>query len=350
MMPVIPRHLAPLAMICAATACLSTSPTPPATLCVDPRPSAPCRTATAVEGWLHRPDIEIVAVSEPEKGKQGTRILTLAVPHGDDRIVFRAKWRSIATSSKLNNPRAELAAYAVQRLVLEPHEYVVPPARGHCFELEHYRAHVDVDADEPPSFAKTNCVYGILSYWLEGALTLKLAAKAGWFRSGVPYDAALFARNASYRQSVADMNLFAHLISHGDAHPNQFVVTGGPARPLVYMVDNSTSFTSFRNKTIERGADWSEIIVPALRRAVVERLGALDPSHLDTLAVVEQYELRDGILVPTRRTPATSQRSSGFRWMGNELQVGLTEAEIAMLRSRIAALVARAASGDTRIF
>jgi len=349
-MPVSPRHLVPLAMICAATACMSTSPTSPTTLCVDPRPSAPCRTATDVEGWLRRPGIEILAASAPEKGRQGTRILTLAVPGGDDRIVFRAKWRSLSTISGLNNPRAELAAYAVQRLVLEPHEYVVPPARGHCFELEHYRAHVDVDAGEPPSFGKTRCVYGILSYWLEGAVSLKRAEISGWIRSGGPYDAALFARNAIYRQSVADMNLFAHVISHGDAHPNQFVVTGGAERPFVHMVDNSTSFTSFRNKSIEPGADWSEIIVPALRRTVVDRLGALDPAHWDRLAVIDQYEVRDGILVPTRRTPATSQRSSGFRWIGGELQVGLTEKEIAMLRSRIEALVARVARGETRVF
>jgi hypothetical protein len=335
-------------MFCATTACLSTSPTPPATLCVDPRPSAPCRTATDVEGWLQRPDLEIVATSSPEKGRQGTRILTLAVPNGADRIVFRAKWRSLSTSSKLNNPRAELAAYTVQQLMLEPHEYVVPPTHGHCFELEHYRAHVDTA--EPPAFPKTRCVYGILSYWLEDALSLKRAAQAGWMRYDRPYDATLFERSASYRQSVADVNLFAHVISHGDTHPNQFVVTGGAVRPFVYMVDNSTAFTSFRNPTIKPRADWSEIIVPALRRAVIERLRALDSSHLDTLAVVDQYEVRDGILVPTRRTPATSQRSSGFRWIGDELQVGLTEVEIAMLRSRIDALVARAASGDTRIF
>ena len=341
------RTVVAMATICGAVACASTSPTPPVTLCVDPRPTAPCRTATEVEGWLLRNDIEILAAGAPSKGRQRTRILTLAVPDDDGRIVFRAKWRALSTSSSLNNPRAELGAYAVERLALQPHEYVVPPARGHCFDLDQYRE--KVDSAERPSFARTRCVYGILSYWLEGALTPKRAEQIGWIRSK-PYDAALFARSPSYRQSVADTNVLAHLISHGDAHPNQFVVTGYGERPFLHLVDNSTSFTSFRNPSIEARDDWSRIIVPALRRGLIDRLGALTAGQLNSLAVVDQYELRNGILVATRRTPAMSNTWAGYRWQGDELQVGLTDDEIRQLRSRIEALVARVAHGDTSVF
>jgi hypothetical protein len=38
----------------------------------------------------------------------------------------------------------------VEKLFLEPHEYVVPPTTGHRFALEHYRGALDRDAT--PSF------------------------------------------------------------------------------------------------------------------------------------------------------------------------------------------------------
>ena len=72
---------------------------------------------------------------------QGARILVLR--RGGDGEVFRVKWRAQSTTTSRNSPRRELAAYAVQKLFLEPEEYVAPPTAPHCFPLEAYRAAVD---------------------------------------------------------------------------------------------------------------------------------------------------------------------------------------------------------------
>jgi hypothetical protein len=302
-----------------------------------------------VERWLRSPELRIIGVAEAPAGKQGARVLTLAASSRPDAPVFRAKWRGYDTVNSLNRPRAELGAYAVQKLFLEPSEYVVPPTAGHCFSLEEYRSSVDRAAE--PTFESTSCVYGVLAYWLEDVQTLDDAHGEDVLGADdTPFDAELFERDAVYRQSVAQLNVLTFLIHHGDSHPAQFLVTEDGASRL-YVVDNSIAFRDFVNPELDAHQDWSKIQVPALPVASMERLRALTSSDFARLLAVEAYDRIDGRLVfAGERTARGGDESAPLRWVGSRLVIGLTRGEVSDLMARQRELVRMVSRGDVATF
>jgi hypothetical protein len=308
----------------------------------------PCRSTAEVEAWLRHPELEILGAAGTPKGKQKARVLTLAVPGDRERIVFRAKWRADSTQHPLNDPRKELAAYVVQKLFLNAEQYVVPPAAGHCFPLAGYRTRVDATAQA--SFPRVECVFGILSYWLEDAQGIDDAADSERLDEDDLFDQRLFWKDPVYRRSLADVNLLAHVISHGDSHPAQFVITGDRYRPRVHVVDNTISFSDFRNPRLDREEDWSILHVPALSAESVARLRALRVADVRRLGVIERYEKRPGQLVHTDVPASGVPRDAGVRWVSGRLEVGLMPAELEELWRRIQGVLARVDSGEVRTF
>lgn len=266
---------------------------------------------------MQRPDLEILSASETSTGKQGAHVLTLRAAG----VVFRAKWRPDSSRTTRNDPRLELGAYAVQKLFLQPSEYVVPPTAVHCFPLAAYRARVDAKAQ--PTLPGARCISGILSYWLEGVASVMDARKDGWFEGENDHalSLALFGRNPVYRDSIARVNVLTYVIGHRDSHTRNFVIARGGS-PVVYSVDNSLSFTMAPNPRILPERDWSKIQVPALPRAIIERLRSAS-QRVATLANI-----------------AVVQRTT----------IGLTKAEIDGVRQRMLELVARADRGELAVY
>jgi hypothetical protein len=321
----------------------------PTQLCRTLTPRLPCRPVLEVEAWLARADLEILGAAATPSGIQGARVLTLRAP-GALPVVFRAKWRVHSTTTTRNSPRRELGAYAVQKIFLQPHEYVVPPAAPHCFALAPYRAVVDRQAR--PTFRDTDCVYGILSYWVEDVQSLRDAEKAGWFEGEEEHalDRKLFEKNRVYRDSIAAVNLLAYAIDHADSHAKNFVITRDQAAPFVYSVDNSLSLGAPRNKKLAPEHDWSRLRVPALPRSMIERLRGADvPGNLLRLRVVAELARRGPLLVVVPRGEAGPNRT-GMGWAGDHLRIGLTEAEIAGVRTRIEGLLGRVDRGELRLY
>lgn len=319
----------------------------PKVLCVGaPEPPVPCRSAAEVEAWLASPDLEIVGVAMTPAGIQGARVLTLRVP-GPPEVVFRAKWRAQSTLTRRNDPRRELVAYAVQKLFLDPDEYVVPPTAAHCFPLADYRAQVLAGA--APTFRDVPCVLGYLSYWLEDVASIKQARREGWFHSdGNALDGELFADNPFYRSSVANMNLLTYLIDHADSHAAQFVIRRDPRAPAVYSVDNSMSFGVKKNRRVK--VDWSEIQVPALSRRSVDRLRR---APLDRLASLCELELGAGApagrLTPVAPHPRAAEPAA-IRPIDGRVVIGMTVDELARLRDRIDRLLLAIDRGEVKLF
>ena len=321
--------------------------TGPDQLCRDSSRGRPCRTPGEVEAWLADPELEILGSAPPPAGIQGAMVLTLRVPRLMP-VVFRAKWRAHSTTTARNSPRRELAAYAIQKLFLEPGEYVVPPSAPHCFPLEAYRARVD--RKEQATFRQAPCVYGILSYWLEDVESLADAAEEGWFHGQHhhAFDPQLYAENAAYRDSISRVNLLTYVIGHADSHAKNFVITRDSAAPLVYSVDNSLSLGLKKNPRLDARHDWSNLQVPALPREAIARLRAAVP-RLDRLAVIAELEPRgDGMapVPPSRAEPG----AHGMEWRDGRLRIGLTAAEVGDVRVRVALLLQQAAAGGLRLY
>ena len=324
--------------------------TPPAVLCTDAKPAGECSPADRVEAWLRSPNLTILGSASTPAGTQGAKVLTLAVPEPGGRVILRAKWRPMSSSSFTNDPRKELGAYAVEKLFLEPHEYVAPPTVGHCFDLDHYRSLVERAA--PPMFEErgVRCAFGILAYWLENVGEPEGVHEKGLWSSDSIFDEKLFESDRSYGKSVADLNLLAYLIRHGDAHVHQFLITKDRSSPRVYTVDNSIAFQSIKNPMVFFREDWSGIRVPAVSRRSIDRLRHLTDADWARLSVIEQYQKVGDRLVPVQPESLIGQPGDGERWVGIGLQIGLTDAEIQGVRNRLKSLVAQVDSGDLRTF
>lgn len=321
--------------------------TAPTQLCRARGSISECRDARQAEKLLARADLEIVDAARPPAGIQGARVLTLRAPTSPP-TVFRAKWRAHATTTSRNSPRRELAAYAVQKLFLDPDEYVVPPTAPHCFALDMFRREVDRGARA--TFDGVPCVYGILSYWLEDVQSLEDAIRAGWFdgKDNQALDPELFERNRAYRDSIADVNLFTVVIAHVDGHPWNFLLTLDARSPRVYSIDNSLSLGLPRNRRLASVHDWSRIRVPALRRASVDRLREAS-DQVDDLGVVAVLAVDDRRFAVTGRGDAGPVEQGTDR-RDDRLIVGLTRSEIAGVRQRIAALLEQVDRGQIRTY
>jgi hypothetical protein len=333
------RLLAP-ALVAGALGCGHHSPlakpaeplTPPTRLCGAHEGPPACRSAAQLEQLLA--SAELVGMADTPSGMQGAKLLTLKA-HG---VVLRAKWRPQSSGDLINEPRKELAAYAVQKLFLSDAELVAPPTVARCFPLESYRRFA---ANESATFPKTDCVFGFLSYWLEGVKTVGAARKADLLDDGTGiWDAELFEEDATYRGSVASANLLTYLINHGDAHEEQFVLEEAPKGLRTYVVDNSIAFRSIKNPMLLLRQDWSQLQVPKLPRATVERLRRLTDADYEHLATVSELERKDGQLTPVRATDAKSD-GTALSWDGDRLRIGLTPGEIALVRGRAGELLKR---------
>jgi hypothetical protein len=321
--------------------------TQPAELCRASSAGRPCRAVAEVESWLVDPGLEILGAAPPPTGIQGAVVLTLRAPRLMP-VVFRAKWRAHSTTTTRNSPRRELAAYAVQKLFLEPDEYVVPPAAPHCFPLEAYRAEVDQNAKA--TFREAPCVFGYLSYWLEDVEPLADAAEEGWFHGQYrhAFDPRLYADNPAYRDSISRVNMLTYIIGHADSHAKNFVITSDSSAPLVYSVDNSLSLGLKKNARLDPRHDWSMLKVPALPRSSVERLRA-HARELDRLAAIAVLEPKAGVLVQGE-APRAPPNALGLEWTGGRLRVGLSAAEIGDLEVRVALLLRKVDRGEIQIY
>ena len=316
---------------------------PPTRLCRDAAVESACRNAEEVEAWLRDPDLRVLGAGGTPRGRQGARVLTLSA----GGVVFRAKWRAYSTISTVNDPRLELGAHAVQKLFLQPHEYVVPPTAAYCFEIDTYRAVVDATAE--PTLDVAPCVVGYLSYWLEDAWALEDADDAGVLEPDQgPLDRALFERSAAYRRSLSNLNVLTYLIRNGDTHDKQFLVAASRSGPRVYSVDNSIAFGKLMNPDLTEEENWSTLHVP-VSRVLIARLRAIAPESLDALGAIDQLELRGRRLVPTTPRPGRVS-DTGYRWRGDALQIGLTEEEIEGVRARLAGLIAAVERGSQATF
>jgi len=301
-----------------------------------------CRRVELIEQRLARGDLELLGATGSPGGTQGAYVLTLR--DRSDGMVLRAKWRADDDGGLVNVPHRELGAYAVQRLALAPVDYVIPPTAARCLPIEAYREHIDPTA--VPT-AGSQCVVGFLTYWLEGAVSVDDARETGLLEAGAGlYDPTRFESDEIYRASLSNLNLVSHLVRHGDAHRGQFVFVAHGDHLVSYSVDHSVSFEAVPNPMLLFRKDWSEIQLPSVSEATVERLRAATPEAIASLSTLAEFELRDGLFVPTEIQPPFGDQAAATRRDGDRLQIGLKEREVEGVTERIAALLATIDRGE----
>jgi hypothetical protein len=245
----------------------------------------------------------------------------------DDGSILVAKF-AIAppNGSAFNNePRYETAAYELQKLFLDPDDYVVPPTVMRSFPIAYVREQV---AAQSPTFREApGSVLVCMSYWLTGVTPNNF-----WDRDRARTDSV-------YARHVGNFNLLTHIIHHKDSNVGNFLISESAERPRVFAVDNGVAFAS---QLSNRGYMWRDMQVERLPRATIERLAAITREQLtEHLAVLVEFEIHDGQLVQVPPGPNLSS-GRGVRRSAQRIQVGLTDNEIRDLERRIQNIVRQA--------
>lgn len=224
-----------------------------------------------------------------------------------------------------NVPRYDLAAYELQKLFLEPQEYVVPPTALRMVPLADFAKY---SPDVKATFSGAAEVLAVVQYWLNDIRTVADV-----------YDAERFAADPLYARHIGQMNLLTYLIEHRDSNAGNFLISRQVPGARVFSVDNGVAFAS---PPSDRGELWRTLRVKQLPADAIERLRAVTPQILDSrLGVLAQWQLQGGHYVPV--TPGKNLNDGrGVRIKGDTVQMGLTRIEIAKVRNLLTRLLDQA--------
>ena len=221
-----------------------------------------------------------------------------------------------------NRPRYDLAAYELQKLFLDPDEYVVPPTALRMMPLGELRPYA---AQAEPTFRGSDEVLVVLQYWLQ---EVKVVADV--------YDPVRFAADPGYARHVGQLNVLTWLIEHGDANVGNFLLSRAERSPRVFSVDNGVSFAYNES---DRSDAWKELRVERLPADTVERLRRIDRDELHRrLGVLAQWRLEQGrwLAMPPGENLAPH---GGVRQQDGVIQLGLRKQEIERVARRLKQLL-----------
>jgi len=243
---------------------------------------------------------------------------------------FRVKLRRAEPGAEdfNNRPRYDLAAYELQKLFLEPGEYVVPPTALRMIPVGDLLPHAP---QARPTFRGSDEVMVVLQYWLQ---EVKVVADA--------YDAAMFASDPGYARHIGQMNVLTYLIEHGDANLGNFLASKAEVSPRVFSVDNGVAFA---HNESDRSDAWKHLRVPHLPADTVARLRSLSREDLHRrLGVLAQWSLDGGRWV-AEPPGANLAPQRGVRYQDGVVQLGLTKSEIDQVVRRVAQLLKQVDDG-----
>jgi hypothetical protein len=232
-----------------------------------------------------------------------------------------------------NRPRYDLAAYELQKLFLDPEEYVVPPTSVRMVPLAELK---EFSADVRPTFRGSDEVLAVLQYWLNEVKVIEDV-----------YDPSRFAADPVYARHIGQLNIFTWLIEHGDSNVGNFLISRAERGARVFSIDNGVAFAY--NKS-DRGDLWKSMRVDRLPADTVARLRKITPTDLDSrLASLAQWELRDGRYHSVPPGDNLSQHR-GVRIKDDVVQMGLTRNEIRSIWRRLERLLEDLDDGKIKTF
>ena len=232
-----------------------------------------------------------------------------------------------------NRPRYDLAAYELQKLFVDPPEYVVPPTALRMVPLAELRPYAP---EARPTFRGSDEVLVVLQYWLQ---EVKVIADV--------YDPSRFAADAAYARHIGQLNALTWLIEHGDSNVGNFLISRSEEGARVFSIDNGVAF-AFNES--DRGRLWQTLRVDRLPVDTVERLRAVTEDELHRrLGVLAEWRLDEGRWVAA--TPgANLGPARGVRASKEAVQMGLTKSEVNKVWRQLQRLLRDVDSGKIKTF
>lgn len=262
-----------------------------------------------------------------------------------DCTVVEAKWRSSPREARRynNDPRREIASYLLQKLFLEPEDYVVPVTVPVCIpvaDLARIGLHLE------PQLAELNCVMGPLAIWLRNVeVVAHFLDRERFERSATGQE------DHDYARAYAHLNIFTYLIRHSDGRKGNFLVSTVPDQPHIFSIDNSLAYEGLGNPR-PLLPQWRKLKVDKLPRDTVERLRGITQDQLfRQVGVVDEVSWTgDGRVIRTAPFSANFNPQEGFRRQDNRVQIGLTHREISKIAERLRNLLKRVDKGEIQLF
>jgi hypothetical protein len=228
-----------------------------------------------------------------------------------------------------NVPRYDLAAYELQKLLMDAEEYVVPPTALRMLPIAEMRPYTSALRATFPGSDDVLCV---VQYWLQDV--------------AVPADVlfpARFESDALYARHIGQLNVFTYLINHRDSNLGNFMISAVPEGARVFSIDHGVAFAS---EPSDRGELWKSMRVKRLPADTVARLRKLTEADLESrLGVLAQWKLENGHYVAVSPGANLAPRF-GVRRDEGVVQMGLSNSEIGAVWSRARKLLRMIDDGD----
>jgi hypothetical protein len=228
-----------------------------------------------------------------------------------------------------NVPRYDLAAYELQKLFIEPAEYVVPPTALRFIPLADFARY---QPDVVRTFSSADQVLAVLQYWLSDIAVIADV-----------YNPARFDADPLYARHIGQLNVLTYLIGHRDSNAGNFLIGKSPTGARVFSIDHGVAFAS---EDSDRGEAWKVMRVNRLPADTVAKLRTVTLPELERrLGVLAQWKLEGDRYVPVALGPNLSP-NRGVRRMDKDLQMGLTKSEIAAVNRLLVRLLQRIDAGE----
>lgn len=281
-------------------------------------------------------EFENLGMEGTAKGMTGAMKVSLFLSAEKKKIKFKFKKNVPGWLDSYNtSPRKELAAYEVQKLFLEPEDYVVPTAFPFCAIRENY---MKLSQEYAAATVKgTDCVLGLASIWIVNVEHPKKL-----------YEESRFLKEPTYAYFMSNFNILTYLIQHRDAREGQWLVSKDEKRRQVFSIDNGIAFDFWPYNFFRR--QWDVIHVPALRKDSIDRLRQIQRKDLNFPGVIAQLELDENGLLQPRPVGKNLDPNKGAMFKDGIVQYGLTKSEIENLWKRIQTLIAEVDSGKIQVF
>lgn len=327
----------PLVIALAAAGCASGTPLPkwtvssPSELCNDPAlgPEGFCMPATKIETALKEGSFTITHAARSPSGTTAPYKVRLQLSDG---TIISAKFKRAPDDFDAfnNSPRREIAAYEMQKLYLEPEQYVVPPTVIHCLPVDRYPGlFPDIQPQEG-----SRCAVGVLAYWVEGLSSDDVLDEVSWNRDPV------------YRDNLGNLNVLTILVGHQDSIGDNFYRSTDAPRSHVLSVDNGLAFGAMGANPVQLfSSKWSHARVDAVSARTVARLKKIEAGEFDRFRVVSQLQLKDGSYVTVDPTEPL-EPTKGVSKKDGVVQLGLSVEELTDVQVRLAKLLGDIGSGE----
>jgi len=228
-----------------------------------------------------------------------------------------------------NVPRYDLAAYELQKLFLDPAEYVVPPTALRMVPLADFAKY---SPGIKRTFPGAEQVLGVVQYWLSDIKVIEDV-----------FNPTRFAADPVYARHIGQLNVLTYLIEHRDSNAGNFLIGKAELGPRVFSIDHGVAFASEES---DRGEAWKVMRVQRLPADTVEKLRRITPQLLEQrLGVLAQWKLQGGLYVPVA-PGANLSAMRGVRKEGDDLQMGLTGTEIKAIERLLEKLLKRIDAGE----